>query len=53
MQHVLQDPCISVMVMVCTFEFLFTYIKIVFKKLNNNSQFNLEIFPTDILELFI
>lgn len=31
MQHVLQDPNISVMVMVCTFEFLFTYIKVVIK----------------------
>lgn len=31
MQHVLQDPSISVMVMVCTFEFLFTYIKVVIK----------------------
>lgn len=25
------DPSISVMVMVCTFEFLFTYIKVVIK----------------------
>lgn len=31
MQHVLQDPCISVMVMVCTFEFCLRILKLLLK----------------------